>query len=151
MGILPKIDFIEILEKNKNIEEENKNNKFGKTFLIDFQHRKFLKRDGKLLKTDDERSVRMHIEKVLLTEKHKYKIYENTSYGMEYQNNLRGRKYPNEFLKAEYVRELNEVLSKHPKIKEIRDLKIELKRNTLYTYFIVVLDNFRTFRWESDL
>lgn len=149
MGILPKIDFIDILEKRHKSEEENKNNKFGKTFLIDFQNKKFLKRDGKLLKTDDERSVRMYIEKVLLTQRNKYLIY--ADYGMEYVENLRGRKYPNEFLKAEYIRELNEVLAKHPRIKEIRDLKIELKRNTLYTYFVVLLDNFKTFTWESDL
>lgn len=149
MGILPKIDFTEILEKRHKLEEENKNNKFGKTFLIDFQNKKFLKRDGKLLKTDDERSVRMYIEKVLLTQRNKYLIY--ADYGMEYVENLRGRKYPNEFLKAEYIRELNEVLARHPRIREIRDLKIELKRNTLYTYFIVILDNFKTFTWESDL
>lgn len=151
MGILPKINFIEILESNKKREEKEKNFRFGKTFLVDFQRRKFLKRDGKLIKTDDERSVRMYIEKALLTVKYKYQIYENTEYGMEYQTNLLGRKYPNEFLKAEYIRELNDILSKHPKIIEIKDLDIVLKRNTLHTSFIVVLENFKTFKWESDL
>lgn len=151
MGILPKINFIEILENNKKREEKEKKFRFGKTFLVDFQRKKFLKRDGKLIKTDDERSVRMYIEKALLTVKHKYQIYENTEYGMEYQTNLLGRKYPNEFLKAEYIRELNDILSKHPKIIEIKDLDIVLKRNPLLTSFIVVLENFKTFKWESDL
>ena len=47
-----------------------------------------LRSNGKLIKTDDERAVRMWIEKVLLTEKFKWNIYkENGSnqYGMTYK------------------------------------------------------------------
>ena len=40
----------------------------AKTFLIDFQKKRMLRSNGKLIKTDDERAVRMWIEKVLLTE-----------------------------------------------------------------------------------
>lgn len=149
MGILPKINFNEVM-KRYNIEEERKN-KFGKTFLIDFTRKKMLKRDGKLIKTDDERAVRMWIEKVLLTEKDKWLIYKDTEYGMEYRANLLGKRYPRPFLKAEFIRELNEVMATNPKIQEISNLEIEFNRHLLHTKFTVKLDNFKIFEWEADL
>ena len=71
MGILPKIDFVDYSKQDTT----NNKNSNGKTFLIDFQKKKLLKSNGQLIKTDDERAVRMWIEKVLLTEKYKWNIY----------------------------------------------------------------------------
>lgn len=151
MGILPEINFDKVLKNlEKEVQEDNKPT-LGKTFLIDFKKGKMLKRDGKLIKTDDERSVRMWIEKVLLTEKNKWKIYENTDYGMEYKANIHANRFPTPFLRAEFIRELDETMSKHPQILELRDLEIKMIRHTLHTKFKVILRNFKEFVWEADL
>ena len=73
--MFPEINFI----NGKEIEKIENKEKIGKTFLIDFSEGKMLKRDGRLIKTDDIRSIRMWIEKKILTEKYKYQIYCNIS------------------------------------------------------------------------
>ena len=69
--MFPNVKFI----GENEIKELEKESSLGKTFLIDFTEGKMLKKDGRLIKTDDIRSIRMWIEKKLLTEKYKYKIY----------------------------------------------------------------------------
>lgn len=149
MGILPTVDIDKILKNIEKQEEKRKNPTLGKTFLIDFSKRKMLKQDGKFVKTDDERSVRMFIEKVLLTEKDKWIIY--STYGMEYRKNLLSKRFPTPFLQAEFIRELDETLAKHPKILYIKDLKVKMIHHKLHTSFTVILKDFKSFSWESEL
>lgn len=149
MGILPEIEIEKYIFETS--VEEKSDVVLGKTFLIDFSKKCMLKRDGKLIKTDDERSVRMWIEKVLLTEKNKWEIYKNTTYGMEYKENLLSKRFPTPFLQAEFIRELDETLAKHPKILYIKDLKVRMIHHTLQTSFNVILKDFKSFTWEGDL
>ena len=151
MGILPKIK----LNKLPSLEElEERESKQGKTFLIDFQAGKMLRKDGKLIKTDDERSVRMWIEKVILTQKNHwdiYKIKDFKSYGMEYRENLEGRRFPTPILYSEFIRELKETMLSNNSILEIKDIEVKLIRSQLYTKFTVKLKDFKEFSWEAYL
>ena len=150
MGILPKIDFIDY---SKTITNSN-NTSNGKTFLIDFQKKKMLRSNGKLIKTDDERAVRMWIEKVLLTEKHKWNIYKNNGvkqYGMKYKAMLLSQRFPTPVLYSEFERELIETMKKNKKITDINILEIKLERNVLKTKFEVILKDFKKFEWEGYL
>lgn len=150
MAILPKIEF---RDYSNEVIKDNKNNN-GKTFLIDFQKKKMLKSDGKLIKTDDERSVRMWIEKVLLTEKYKWNIYKengNNQYGMTYKANLLGQRFPTPVLYSEFERELIETMKKNKQIIDINILEIKLERHTLKTKFEVQLKDFTRFKWEGYL
>ncbi|MCF0163243.1 MAG: DUF2634 domain-containing protein [Fusobacterium necrophorum] len=150
MGILPEIGFVDYL-KSTNIQGKRKN---GKTFLIDFQKGKMLRRNGKLIKTDDERSVRMWIEKVLLTEKYKWNIYKNNGsnqYGMRYKAMLLGQRFPTPVLYSEFTRELEETVLKNKQIKEIKDIDVKLVKHALETRFTVVLQDFHEFEWEGYL
>lgn len=150
MAILPKIEF---KDYSKDVINENKNTN-GKTFLIDFQKKRMLRSNGKLIKTDDERAVRMWIEKVLLTEKFKWNIYkENGSnqYGMMYKANLLGQRFPTPVLYSEFERELIETMKKNKQILEINILEIKLEKHTLKTKFDVTLKDFKTFEWEGYL
>lgn len=146
MGVLPKINFMEVGDLEKT---QKTNKKTGKTFLIDFSKGKMLRQNGKLIKTDDERAIRMWLEKVLLTEKHKYQIYKN--YGMEYKENIQGNRFPTPILYSEFIRELHETVAKNHKILEIKNIDVKLIRNTLNTKFTVVLSNFQEFEWEANL
>ncbi|MBR8732793.1 hypothetical protein IX329_000364 [Fusobacterium necrophorum] len=150
MGILPEISFVDY-SKTVNIKEKQKN---GKTFLIDFQKGKMLRVNGKLIKTDGERAVRMWIEKALLTEKFKWNIYKDNGsnqYGMQYKAMLLGQRFPTPVLYSEFTRELEETVLKNKQIKEIKDIDVKLVKHTLETRFTVVLQDFREFEWEGYL
>ncbi|MBR8723249.1 hypothetical protein IX325_001566 [Fusobacterium necrophorum subsp. funduliforme] len=150
MGILPEINFFDFSKNNENEEKIST----GKTFLIDFQKGKMLRVNGKLIKTDDERAVRMWIEKVLLTEKYKWNIYKNNGsnqYGMQYKATLLGQRFPTPVLYSEFTRELEETVLKNRQIKEIKDIDVKLVKHTLETKFTVVLQDFHEFEWEGYL
>lgn len=150
MGILPEISFVDY-SKTVNIKEKQKNRK---TFLIDFQKGKMLRVNGKLIKTDDERAVRMWIEKALLTEKFKWNIYKDNGsnqYGMQYKAMLLGQRFPTPVLYSEFMRELEETVLKNKQIKEIKDIDVKLVKHTLETRFTVVLQDFHEFQWEGYL
>ena len=143
--MFPNIKFV----GENQIEELKEESTLGKTFLIDVTQGKMLKRDGRLIKTDDTRSIRMWIEKKLLTEKYKYKIYK--TYGLGYKEMLLGNRFPTPFLYAELEREIEEEMKKHPRILEIEDFEALMERNRLKTKFKVILDNFESFEWEAYL
>lgn len=150
MGILPEINFIDY---SKQVAESQKETD-GKTFLIDFKRGKMLRKNGKLIKTDDERAVRMWLEKVLLTEKYKWNIYKSNGinqYGMTYKANLQGQRFPTPVLYSEFIRELKETILKNKQIIEIKNIDIQLIKHTLETKFTVVLKDFQEFEWEGYL
>ena len=150
MGILPKIKFINYYEK-ENLKEQKGQDK---TFLIDFQKKKMLRSNGKLIKTSNERAVRMWIEKVLLTEKYKWNIYKSNGpnqYGMKYKSMLLGQRFPTPVLYSEFERELIETMKKNNQIVELKNINILLDKNVLKTNFTVVLKDFKEFEWEGYL
>ena len=142
MGILPEINFIDYSKQVAEIKKETN----GKTFLIDFKKGKMLRKNGKLIKTDDERAVRMWLEKVFLTEKYKWNIYKGNGinqYGMTYKANLQGQRFPTPVLYSEFIRELKETILKNKQIIEIKNIDIQLIKHTLETKFTVVLKDFQ--------
>ena len=149
MGVLPKIDFR--LTKEQKQEEERELQQ-GKTFLIDFQKGEMIRRDGKLIKTDDKRAVQMWITKVLLTQKNKHEIYMMRGfkrYGMEYREKLEGfRMAP--ILISEFKRELVDIMLTNKEIAEVRDIAVELIGGTLKTSFSVKLRDGNEIRWEDE-
>ncbi|MCB8564943.1 DUF2634 domain-containing protein [Fusobacterium ulcerans] len=150
MGILPEINFIDYSKQVTEIQKETD----GKTFLIDFKKGKMLRKNGKLIKTDDERAVRMWLEKVLLTEKYKWNIYKSNGinqYGMTYKAKLQGQRFPTPVLYSEFIRELKETILKNKQIIEIKNIDIQLIKHTLETKFTVVLKDFQEFEWEGYL
>lgn len=150
MGILPEINFIDYSKQVTEIQKETD----GKTYLIDFKKGKMLRKNGKLIKTDDERAVRMWLEKVLLTEKYKWNIYKSNGinqYGMTYKANLQGQRFPTPVLYSEFIRELKETILKNKQIIEIKNMDIQLIKHTLETKFTVVLKDFQEFEWEGYL
>ncbi len=144
--MFPEMNFI---TEEKIKEKEGLKKTLGKTFLIDFTEKKMLKIDGNLIKIDDTRSVRMWIEKTILTEKNKYQIYK--TYGMVYREILLGNRFPTPFLYAELEREIKEEMLKHPKIIEVKEFEAVMERSRLKVKFKVILNNFESFEWERYL
>lgn len=135
----------------ENIEEiaVDENNSPKWAFLVDFKEKKFLKKNGKLIKSNDVRIVRMWIEKILLTFKDRYKIYED--YGMSYYDLIIGRRFPTGFLYAELKREIEETMLSNPQIISIENFNAELIKHSLYVTFDVYLVDGSNFSWEAYL
>jgi len=100
----------------------------GVSFQYDFQKGEFVLRDGKLVPVKDLAAIRVWIEKVLRTEKFRFKVYEQPAgqdeYGVTIEDLIMGHDYPRAFLEAELRREINNALLRHPRIQSLSNWKI---------------------------
>ncbi|WP_129599806.1 DUF2634 domain-containing protein [Anaerophilus nitritogenes] len=133
-------------------EEEPKDlPRIGKSFLFDFDKGDFVIRDGRLVEISDIDAVKGWIDKVLRTEKYKYKIYERkdkNEYGVIVEDLIIGKNLPKDFIEAELKREISQSLMKHPMIKSISNWKIEKKTSYLNLSFKVNLIDGESFNKE---
>ncbi|KYH35826.1 hypothetical protein CLTEP_02190 [Clostridium tepidiprofundi DSM 19306] len=134
------------------IDEKTSENKLGKSFLFDFSKGDFILKGGKLIETSEIEAIKVWIEKVLRTEKFKFKIYEKQDkkreYGVTIRELLIGNKYPQAFVQSELKREITEALLKHPQIETIKEFTTDKAYTTLNIYFTVILKDARSFEQE---
>lgn len=95
-----------------------------KSYLFDFDTGDFVVRDGKLAECDGIEAIKVWIEKILRTEKGRFKIYDGTEYGCHLEDLIIGNSYSVPFIEAEIKREIEEVLLKNPQISSVSNLKI---------------------------
>ena len=99
----------------------------GKTFKYDFSQGDFVLSDGKLVKVQDLEAIKVWVEKLLRTEKFRFKVYERADqqeYGVTIED-LIGTVLPKSFVDSELKREISEAVTKHPRIASISNLTIE--------------------------
>lgn len=129
------------------IQEKLVNSKIGKSFLFDFDKGDFVLKDGKLVEIEDLEALKVWIQKVLRTEKFKFKIYskqdKRLEYGITLQDLIVGYNYPKEFVEAEVKREVTEALLKHPLINNLDNWNIEKNNPVLRISFKVNLKDGR--------
>ena len=97
----------------------------GKSFLFDFTAGDFIIRDGKLVGCDGIEANKVWIEKILRTEKGRFRIYNDTDYGCRIEDLLVGSNYPVEFIEAELKREIEDALKQNPNILSVSNFSIE--------------------------
>jgi phage baseplate assembly protein W len=97
----------------------------GKSFLFDFTADDFIIRDGKLVGCDGIEANKVWIEKILRTEKGRFRIYNDTDYGCRIEDLLVGSNYPVEFIEAELKREIEDALKQNPNILSVSNFSIE--------------------------
>lgn len=141
-------DIVEEVNIDEIVENETTDddiNNIGKSFLFDFEKGDFILQDGKLVEVEGNESIKIWIEKILRTEKFKFKIYERiedtNEYGITLQDLITGYDYPLEFIKSEIEREISEALIKHPSIDSIEEWNIEKSNPVLKISFKVVLND----------
>lgn len=108
--------------------------KTGTSFLFDFDKGDFVTVDGKLIKIDGIEAVKIWIEKVLRTEKFKFKIYESTGYGICLSDFVNGG-YPLDFMEVEIEREIREALEKNPDIQRVHSFLFSREKRALACSF----------------
>ena len=88
----------------------------GKSFLFDFTADDFIIRDGKLVECKGIDANKVWIEKILRTEKGRFRIYNDTDYGCRIEDLMVGKSYHDAFIDAELKREIEDALMQNPNI-----------------------------------
>lgn len=121
----------EILEENANATTFN-----GKSFLFDFEKGDFVYKNGNLVEVTGIVALKIWIEKLIRTEKFKFKIFEDVDYGVSISD-LVGSTLPHGFIEAELKRELTEAILKNPMIEDLTNWKFEKDGGKWTIYFTV--------------
>jgi len=137
-----------IKDNQKNSSSEIYSN--GKSFLFDFNSGEFKLQHGKLSTIERLESLKSWINKILRTDKNKYEIYKNTSYGVENLKDLLASNYPFEFIKAEIERSIKEALLKNKNIKSVERFEFE-RNNRLLKVSFDVISNFGLIESEVSI
>lgn len=102
-----------------------------RSYLFDFDTGDFVVRDGKLIECDGIEAVKVWIEKILRTEKGRFKIYDDTEYGAKLEDLIIGNSYSVAFIESELKREIEDALLQNPQIRSVTNMKITRDINSL--------------------
>ena len=112
-----------------------------RAYLFDFDTGDFVVRDGKLVECDGLEAVKVWIEKILRTEKGRFKIYDDTEYGAKLEDLIIGNSYSVAFIESELKREIEDALLQNPQIRSVTNIQITRDINTLTVELEVKLDD----------
>ncbi|MBE5039808.1 DUF2634 domain-containing protein [Ructibacterium gallinarum] len=102
-----------------------------RSYLFDFNKGDFVVRDGKLVECDGMDALKVWIEKILKTEKGRYRIYDGTGYGCQLEDLIIGNTYTLEFTEAELKREVEEAILKNPLVISVSNFTLTKTANAL--------------------
>lgn len=123
-----------------------------KEILFDFKAKKVVIVDGKTKEASEVEQVKQWIQLLLLTETNKYRVYDNTGFGMTDLYNLRGHSIFNTpFGIMELEREIKEKIQKKDEVKEVKNIKSSTGFNSLNIEVTVVLKSGETLTSEVNI
>jgi hypothetical protein len=111
----------------------------GKSFLFDVNTGDFILKNGKLQAIEGIEALKVWIQKILKTEKFKFKVYETgeiNEYGVTLLE-LVNSGYPHAFIQAEIQREIAEALDRNPEILAVNNFSFTREKRTLIAHFNV--------------
>ncbi len=111
-----------------------------KTYLFDFETGEFVIRDGKMVECDGVDAIKVWIEKIIRTEKNRYKIYTDTEYGCHLEDLIIGNSYTAEFVEAELKREIEDALLQNPQIQRVGGFSLVRGFNSITVTLEVYID-----------
>ena len=123
------------------IDNESNISSGTKSYIFDFENGDFVVRDGKLIECDSIDAIKVWIEKILLTEKGRYPIYDNTEYGCHLEDLIIGNSYTAEFIEAELKREIEDALKQNPQNTSVTNFNIIRNKNAITVTLEVVLND----------
>ncbi len=147
--MLPQITQLQI-----NTTDKNDLPYTGKSFLFDFEKGDFVLMDGRLVEISELEALKMWIEKILRTEKYRYKVYERedkNEYGVVLEDLIVGNNFPQSFVESELKREISEALKRNPMIQSLSNWNIEKENPLLKISFKVNLKDETFFTHEVSL
>ena len=126
-------------DQNDNINvAATQKNKFGKSFLFDFDKGDFVLSSGKTQIIEGEQALKCWIKKALRTEKFKYKIYKmiDDTYGIELNKYLHSD-LPTGVIYAGIQSSITEMLLQHPDITAVMSFEFVRNPKSLSVSFVI--------------
>jgi hypothetical protein len=128
----------------------------GDGLMFDFEENEFITEDGKVVQASGSDAVKIWVEKLLRTEKYKFKIYQKEDsnedeYGVAIRELVIGKKYPVGFLQSELKRLITEAILKNSLVDSVDDFTISRDSATLSAYFTVMLKDGQSFSQEVTI
>lgn len=140
-----------VFDESIDVKEASKT-KGKKEILFDFKAKKVIIVDGKTKEASEVEQVKQWIQLLLLTETNKYRVYDNTGFGMTDLYNLRGHSIFNTpFGVMELEREIKEKIQKKDEVKEVKNIKSSTGFNSLNIEVTVVLKSGETLTSEVNI
>ena len=122
-----------------------------KDLLFDTTTKKVIVKDGKTEFTDKKKQVQQWIFLLLHTEMEKYKVYQDTEFGIRFLYEMRGNEfYSSGFTIAQIKDELEEKLLLNKNIQSVESINITKNFNSL-VFDIVVIVNDELIKREVEL
>ena len=122
-----------------------------KDLLFDTTTKKVVVKDGKTEFTDKKKQVQQWIFLLLNTEMEKYKVYQDTEFGIRFLYEMRGNEfYSSGFTIAQIKDELEEKLLLNKNIQSVESIDITKNFNSL-VFDIVVIVNDELVKSEVEL
>lgn len=109
----------------------------GKVFLFDFNNKRHVLRDGKPVEATYDEAIRQWVTMLLLTEVNKFKVYEDSGFGVEFIQFIGRRDLPVGVIVSEVKRQLEEKALEHPEIEGLSDFEIVRNSNLVSINFNV--------------
>ncbi|MCF2638776.1 DUF2634 domain-containing protein [Fusobacterium varium] len=136
MGIFP----VRMTEEiQKTVVDEQKNG--YKDIFFDVKSKKIVVEDGKVQIATKKQQIQQWLYLLINTEFGKYKVYENTEFGISFLYEMRGREYYSSgFTIAQIQDELIEKIKLHKYIDEVIEIKIEKDFNSLIITIVLKVD-----------
>lgn len=121
------------------VDTQDVETSLGKSFYFNFEIGDFIIKDGKLQKVEGIEALKIWIQKILKTEKFKFKIYETgetNEYGVTLLE-LVNSGHPKIFIQAEIQREVTEALIRNPEILGVSNFNFTRDKRMLVVSFNV--------------
>ncbi|MBM6874691.1 DUF2634 domain-containing protein [Fusobacterium mortiferum] len=112
-----------------------------KDIYFDVKSKKIVVEDGKVQIATKKQQIQQWLYLLINTEFGKYKVYENTEFGISFLYEMRGHEYYSSgFTIAQIQDELAEKIKLHKCIDEVKEIKIEKKFNSLVITVVLEVD-----------
>lgn len=130
-------DVAEYIENEEIALNDTSSTFNGRAFLYDFKKGDFIYKNGAPIEVTGMKALQVWIEKVIRTERFRFKIYEDIEYGVSIED-LIGSMLPRGFTESELKRELTESILLNPFVEELTDWAFDINGSEWRITFIVV-------------
>ena len=115
---------------NANVDKKSTAGHTGKiSFVFDFEAGDFIVEDGKVKQCTGDEAIEIWVQKICRTEKNRYRVYDDTAYGVIIEDLTIGTRYTMDFVESELRRELEEALLQNEQIIGLASFECEYTGN----------------------
>ena len=111
----------------------------GRSFRFDLEAREFVVKDGKVSETNRLEAIKQWVSLLLVTAAGRYKIYDDTNFGINLDQYIGYKKGNLGFVKSELKREISEKIIENRSIDGIENFDIIPSGDDMKVSFTVIL------------